>query len=171
MIKNKKGISLNEGFGAILMLVVIATLVIVGILVFVSLIDGPFTGVAGTSTTVTNEVITPPALVNNATACGFAGFAIDIARNASGTLIPAANYTTTAVGELINTTALAGTDAAPWTINYTHTTGSAACDASQAMIVQFATYPALVGLVGTILLLGLVIGVLVASFVFGGKRV
>jgi len=37
------------------------------------------------------------------------------------------------------------------------------------MITQFGTYPALVGLVGTIVFLGLVIGVLVASFVFGGR--
>jgi hypothetical protein len=37
------------------------------------------------------------------------------------------------------------------------------------MITQFANYPTLVGLVGTIIFLGLVIGVLVASFVFGGK--
>jgi len=37
------------------------------------------------------------------------------------------------------------------------------------MVDQFATYPVLIGLVGTIVFLGLVIGVLVASFVFGGK--
>ena len=47
--------------------------------------------------------------------------------------------------------------------------GSAERNASDEMITQFATYPALVGLVGTIVFLGLVIGVLVASFVFGGR--
>ena len=51
----------------------------------------------------------------------------------------------------------------------TFTTNSAAYNASGAMITQFANYPTLVGLVGTIIFLGLVIGVLVASFVFGGK--
>lgn len=50
------------------------------------------------------------------------------------------------------------------------TAESAADNATDAMITQFATYPALVGLVGTIVFLGLVIGVLVASFVFGGRR-
>ncbi len=49
------------------------------------------------------------------------------------------------------------------------TADSAADNATDDMITQFATYPALVGLVGTIIFLGLVIGVLVASFVFGGK--
>lgn len=47
--------------------------------------------------------------------------------------------------------------------------GSAEANATDVMIAQFGTYPVLVGLVGTIIFLGLVIGVLVASFVFGGK--
>ena len=42
--------------------------------------------------------------------------------------------------------------------------------ASLATANAFLTYPALVGLVGTIVLLGLVIAILVGSFVFGGKR-
>ena len=48
------------------------------------------------------------------------------------------------------------------------TAGSAALNATNVMITQFGTYPALVGLVGTIIFLGIVIGVLVASFAFGG---
>jgi len=51
---------------------------------------------------------------------------------------------------------------------YSVQTGSGA--ASSATIDAFSTYPALVGLVGTIVFLGLVIAVLVGSFVFGGKR-
>lgn len=50
------------------------------------------------------------------------------------------------------------------------TANSAAANATNTMITQFGSYPALVGLVGTIIFLGIVIGVLVASFVFGGKR-
>ncbi len=49
------------------------------------------------------------------------------------------------------------------------TADSAAANATTEMITQFGNYPALIGLVGTIVFLGLVIGVLVASFVFGGK--
>lgn len=48
--------------------------------------------------------------------------------------------------------------------------GSAEANATTEMITQFGTYPTLVGLVGTIIFLGLVIGVLVASFVFTGRR-
>jgi hypothetical protein len=50
------------------------------------------------------------------------------------------------------------------------TANSAASNATNTMITQFGAYPALVGLVGTIIFLGIVIGVLVASFVFGGKK-
>ena len=50
------------------------------------------------------------------------------------------------------------------------TANSAAANATTVMITQFGNYPALVGLVGTIIFLGIVIGVLVASFAFGGKK-
>jgi hypothetical protein len=56
------------------------------------------------------------------------------------------------------------------TLGTNFTAGSAATNATNTMITQFGNYPALVGLVGTIIFLALVIGVLVASFVFSGKR-
>jgi hypothetical protein len=49
----------------------------------------------------------------------------------------------------------------------TFTANTAASNATNTMITQFGGYPALVGLVGTIIFLGLVIGVLVGSFVGG----
>jgi len=51
----------------------------------------------------------------------------------------------------------------------TFTANTAEANATTTMIAQFGTYPVLVGLVGTIIFLGLVIGVLVSSFVFGGR--
>lgn len=90
-IKSKKGIQLNQAFGAVLTLVLVAVLVIISIYLFTSL---------------------------------------------------GANFTA----------------------------GTAAANATNTMITQFGTYPALVGLVGTIIFLGIVIGVLVASFVFGGRK-
>jgi hypothetical protein len=56
------------------------------------------------------------------------------------------------------------------TLGTTFTSASAAANATGTMITQFGNYPALVGLVGTIIFLALVIGVLVASFAFGEKR-
>ncbi len=90
LFKGKKGIALNQAFGAVLTLVLVAVLVIIAIFLFVNL-------------------------------------------------------------------------------GATFTAGSAEANATETMITQFGTYPTLVGLVGTIIFLGLVIGVLVASFVFGGR--
>ena len=56
------------------------------------------------------------------------------------------------------------------TLGTSFTAGSAAANATNTMVTQFGGYPALVGLVGTIIFLALVIGVLVASFVYGGKK-
>ncbi len=56
------------------------------------------------------------------------------------------------------------------TLGSTFDPGSAEANATNEMVTQFGTYPVLIGLVGTIIFLGLVIGVLVASFVFGGRR-
>ena len=89
-LQSKKGIALNQAFGAVLTLVLVAVLVIIAIFLFVNL----------------------------------------------GTTFDA---------------------------------GSAELNATNTMITQFGTYPTLVGLVGTIIFLGLVIGVLVSSFVFGGR--
>lgn len=91
MMKAKKGIQLNQAFGAVLTLVLVAVLVIIAIFLFSSL-------------------------------------------------------------------------------GATFTAASAADNATDTMITQFGNYPALVGLVGTIIFLGIVIGVLVASFAFGGNR-
>lgn len=91
MFSPKKGIPLNQAFGAVLMLVLIGVLVIIAIFLFVNL-------------------------------------------------------------------------------GATFTADSAEANATDVMITQFGNYPVLVGLVGTIIFLGLVIGVLVASFVFNGRR-
>jgi len=48
---------------------------------------------------------------------------------------------------------------------------SSEANASDDMVTEFENYTSLIGLVGTIIFLGLVIGVLVASFAFGGRRV
>jgi hypothetical protein len=56
------------------------------------------------------------------------------------------------------------------TLNNSMTTSTAANTAITTMITQFGTFPALIGLVGTIIFLALVIGVLVTSFMFRGKR-
>ncbi len=175
-MNSKKGIQLSQAFGAVLTLVLVAVLVIVAIVIFVSLA----TSFAGTSSvTVINEtgafVNITGYTVDDAGACSFGdALATEVWGNVSGTpfVIPAANYTlTSTTGILTNATVVPNaTQYNDATISYTYTFGSAACDASESMVTEFSNYTSLIGLVGTIIFLGLVIGILVVAFAFGGRR-
>lgn len=174
-MEQKKSIQLSQAFGAVLTLVLVATLVIIAIVIFAQL----GTSFAGTSTvTVTNETVTMPGngiiAVADATECQFANFGSTVLINQSNGL-----------GTLINNTLVLDTDysinastgeitnATLWNISlttYTYTWGSTACTASEDMTTEFSNYTSLVGLVGTIIFLGLVIGVLITAFAFGGRR-
>ncbi len=170
MITKKKGIELNQAFGAVLVVVLIGVLVIIGIFLFNTLGDT----FVDTSQSVTNESVTANNATNitlaGAAACNFQGDVTGgtVFNSSNGITITSGNYTIAIDGNMIlddaqfNNTAIL--------VSYTYTDGGAACTATDDMITQFATYPALIGLVGTIVFLGLVIGVLVASFVFGGKK-
>ncbi len=168
-MENKKGIQLSQAFGAVLTLVLVAVLVIIAIVIFVSLA----TSFAGTSSvTVTNEtggyINETGYTLTDSVNCSFGNVAITIAHNATDdSLIPANNYTVSAVGVVTNTSSFVYDDAL---FSYTYTWGSGACDASEDMVTEFANYTSLVGLVGTIIFLGLVIGILVVAFAFGGRR-
>jgi len=170
-MKNKKGIQLSQAFGAVLTLVLVAVLIIVAIVIFVNLSSS----FDGTSTVVVtnqsagwlNQTEYPLGISD---VCGVAGLSVTNAWNfSSDTVIPVANlsvdtttFGVTSVDFYYNSTQVNYT--------YTYTWGSAACDASEEMTTEFANYTSLIGLVGTIIFLGLVIGVLVASFAFGGRK-
>ena len=171
-METKKSIQLSQAFGAVLTLVLVAVLVIIAIVIFVQL----GTSFAGTSTvTVTNETggwLNQTAYTLDAsTQCQVGGLSVTEAWNfSSSTVIPVANYT-------VDTTAFTVTSAdfyfnsSEVNYTYTYTWGSEACEASENITTEFGNYTSLIGLVGTIIFLGLVIGVLVASFAFGARRV
>ncbi|KKN48504.1 hypothetical protein LCGC14_0651970 [marine sediment metagenome] len=175
-MEQKKSIQLSQAFGAVLTLVLVAVLVIVAIVIFVSLASS-FAGTEAVS--VTNETVIIPGsgtvAVADATTCSFGDFGGTVLFNVSegfGTvsnniLVLTTDYTIdSATGEITNVTGV-------WNetlTSYTYTFGSAACDASEDLTTEFGTYTSLIGLVGTIIFLGLVIGVLVAAFAFGGRR-
>ncbi len=169
-MEQKKGIQLSQAFGAVLTLVLVAVLVIIAIVIFVTL-GTSFGGVS--SVTINNESGYLNQTGYTLDAAGNCNFEISgltgIWNLTSGAIIPSANYTLTSAGVLTNATS--GT----WpsinvNMTYTYTWGSEACDASDNMTDEFANYTSLIGLVGTIIFLGLVIGVLVAAFAFGGRR-
>ena len=166
---NKKGIQLSQAFGAVLTLVLVSVLVIIAIVIYVSLA----TGFTGTSSALANdESITPTdagVLLGGASNCSAEDFVVSSAINNSGDILSSPNYTVnSATGLFTNLTS--ESDVAAWSVNYTYTWGSTACTASENMVSEFGNYTSLIGLVGTIIFLGLVIGVLVASFAFGGRR-
>ncbi len=167
MLKNKKGIALNQAFGAILTIVLVAILVIIAIFLFVNL-QGTFVSLASAS--ATNETVSMASGANtiaNNSLCNFAGASIaQVWNGTSDVLLVSTNYSISGTGTVTNLTNEYPND---WRITSSGVWGGEACDATQGMITQFATYPTLIGLVGTIIFLGLVIGVLVASFVFGRK--
>ncbi len=176
-MEQKKSIQLSQAFGAVLTLVLVAVLVIVAIVIFVSLATS-FSG--GTTATVTNEsqIINDNGTMTlvNAAACGFTSWTpIDIFNRTVGaagfpsneTLTLGVDYSIIAVnGTFANLTSTYNDTF----VDYTYLWGSGACDASENLTVEFGNYTSLIGLVGTIIFLGLVIGVLVTAFAFGGRR-
>ena len=173
IIQTKKGIALNQAFGAVLVLVLIGVLVIIAIFLFTNL-NTTFDATQDNSA-VNESLSIWTANVNQtlagSTSCGFgtvttSGIVIYNATNE--VIITAPNYTVFDTGIIQNDTDTFSIFA--WQVTYSYTDGGAACNATTDMITQFGNYPALVGLIGTIIFLGIVIGVLVASFVFGGRR-
>jgi amino acid transporter len=175
MFKSKKGIQLQNAAMAVLAIVLIAVLVIVALYLFTSLstsMQAP-----GTSVSVVNESLTT---VNeggeNLAAKNLRNAVCTVTACTNGTTpyrtVPADNYTATGcIVDYIGSTA-SGFNNTNWlcTYSYVWTADTTASNASDTTISNFSNYPALVGLVGTIVLLALVIGVLVSSFVFGGKN-
>jgi len=167
-MKQKKGIQLNQAFGTILTLVLVAVLVIVAIVIFVNLATSFEGSVDLSETNDTVDMSSGANYIDNATLCGFDNFAITQVSNVTGdALIAEGNWTTTADGLITNTSSEFPSE---WLVTWTGTWGSAACSSSEDMTDEFGNYTSLIGLVGTIIFLGLVIGVLVASFAFGGRK-
>ena len=179
IIQAKKGIALNQAFGAVLTLVLIGVLVIIAIFLFVTLGDS-FDDI---EESVINETgaylnISGYTLVNS-TDCNFNTPSLNaiwgntpsqaLGYNLSIPLANATLDTTTAI--VTNATIVFNASIYDnVSLSYSYKQGGAACTATNTMVVQFGNYPALVGLIGTIIFLGIVIGVLVASFVFGRRQ-
>ena len=164
----KKGIQLNQAFGAVLTLVLVAVLVIVAIVIFVTLA----TSFAGTdSVSVVNETGingTNGAILAGGLTCGFTTASIVEVNNGSNA-INTGNYSFTATTALINDTAGEFNNTL-WNVTYDYLWGTEACTASENITDEFGNYTSLIGLVGTIIFLGLVIGILVAAFAFSGRK-
>ena len=160
-IQQKKGLTLSDAFPAVLTVSIVAILIVALLYLFSALATIP----ANISYRTNNESVTLTTggtAVANSTACGFANFAVLTVYNGSGTLVPASNYTAGATGTVANTTGLFGVQ--PWTVTYTYTDKGATCNAASSLTTNYTNQIPLVGLVLTIILIAIVIGVLVSSF-------
>ncbi len=171
----KKGIQLGEAFGAVLALTLVAVLVIVSIYIFSNL--QTTMSVAGTTGTAINESVTssPSAGLNATLAAGSytsgaCGTITNVYNGTGGNVIALANFTQTNCAVVNASSMVLFNTTLRFSYPYTYTASTSSSNASGAMITQFATYPVLIGLVGTIIFLALVIGTLVGAFAFGGRK-
>ena len=165
---NKKGIQLNTAFPAVLSVVLIGVVVIIGIFIFGSL-QSNFDSEVVYVYNETGSMQTTGYTLANSSDCNFNSASILYVTDDTGLIQQAANYTLIG-NKVYNTTTGAGGNRTYALINYAYKWGGQPCEASATTITQFLTYPAMVGLVGTIVLLAIVIGVLVISFAFGRSK-
>jgi hypothetical protein len=173
-MQTKKGIQLNQAVGAVLTLVGVAVLVIIAVYLLSGMSNTLVT--PNTSGTSVNESLARPTTAGitlttgSSARDGVCGTITAVYNTTNDRLISAGNYTQ--VGCVVTNKTSDATLGATWKFNYpyTYSAATAASNATDTTIVNFSGYPALIGLVGTIIFLGIVIGVLVASFVFGKKE-
>lgn len=167
---NKKGIQLNEAFGAVLTVVILGILIIISLVMFNSI--GTTLDTDGVSVTVANESFNFNATqAYNVSARGakdFSGFTIISLINNTGVSLSSGNWSKGSNGLI--SVGQNNLSVVNMTYSYTFTQETAASNATLSSITNFSQYPALLGLVGTIIFLGIIIGVLVASFAFGGNK-
>ena len=101
----------------------------------------------------------------SSTSDGFGGFAVNTAINQSGSVVPTTNFTTTATGKIIFTAGLNGFNNTVWNVTYSFTNGGQACVASQNLTTQVTNTLPIAGLLLTIVLIALVIGILLLILV------
>ena len=157
---------LNEGLYAVLTIVLIALLVIVAIYLFAAI----STTNVNTTGTVKGETITAVTeegkAVTNSSTCGFSSFAVDAIQNGStGLIIAPGNYSVDSTRGVISYKGDdLGYNNTNWYVNYTFKSGGDVCTSSLVLVTQFGSYPALIGLVGTIVFLALIVGTLIIGF-------
>jgi hypothetical protein len=163
-ITKKKGLTLADAFPAVLTIAVIAILFVALIYMFTVMQSVP----ANIARSTTNETISPTTdgvNIGAVSACGSASYSIlTVINSSTGPTIASGNYTLTSAGVLKNLTSTFRTERDAWNITYTYTDKGSTCSAASSFTTQFAAQVPLVGLILTIVLIAIVIGVLVTSF-------
>jgi len=168
--KSKKGLGLNDAFGATLTIVLLGVLLIVSLVLFSNLGN---TYIDSETSSATQNAFTLTDAGTTLTDCDSAeqGDITSIALiNATGgeTILESGNYT-------YSSCVLTAEGASPYNgtsvnASYDYTYAGQPYETSDDMITAFVGYIPLVTLVGTIIFLAIVIGVLVNSFMYNRKN-
>lgn len=174
-MQNRKGLGLQEGILGVLVFTIIAILILCFIYMFSSLeanFYGSSTpGVAKTAETLTAMNNTGALLSVNGLRGASCTVSVVTNATAGGIIINSANYTVTGC-RVKNTTDLVANGFTTWVANYTYvwTADTSASNASSTFITTTAGIIPLAGLVLTVILLALIIGLLVRFGLESGRE-
>ena len=170
-ITRKKSLSLAEAFPAVSAIAIVGVFIVVIIYMFTTMQTGFGSTVSRTTTETIAAVSTIGVYTANVSDCNFGNWVVTSATNATdGVLIGATNYTTTSNGLIKYIGASGQFNNTNWIVNSTFTNGGAACISAGTTSTQFISVIPLVGLVLVIVLIGVVIGVLIYSFMGGRQK-
>ncbi len=170
-MNDKRGMGIGDIYPALLVVALVA--ILIGVVLFV--LD-EFSEQVADKVVVTNETgawlnITPYT-VDNAGVCQFTDFVITGMWNyTDGTVIPAANYTVTAVsGYFVNATTYALHATLPVNLSYTYTGGGTACEGVDDLMDEIVDFIPWIGIILLVIAAAIVLGLLINNLA-GGERV
>lgn len=168
MLRDKKGVGLNDLYPAIITIVLIGMVLGIGIFV----LDETSRAISSEAFAVSGEnvnVTRAGTAVNTAGLCGFSDMAVTAVTNLTGSLIGAGNYSATAgTGTISNATATVTPTS--WLINYTYqgsAAGSNYCSSIITASTGIGTFADWIAVIVVVLAAAIVLGIVVGSF---GRR-
>jgi hypothetical protein len=163
---NKKSLSIQDAYPAVLAVAVVGILVVVLIYFFMSMQTAVGSWNVVQVVNETGTINTAGHLLANSSDCNFASPSIELMIASDGEVIPASNYTIKGK-YVVNATKTTYTDA---NMTYSYTNGGTACTSALNTTNQFSGIIPLIGLLLVITLIGVVIGVLLYSFMGGRQK-
>jgi|TARA_Y100000310_G_scaffold152812_2_gene152268 hypothetical protein len=170
-LTNKKGLGLGDLYPTVIAIIIVGIALGIGIFILNETGDA----ISTHEFTVLSENVTVtdiPTAVATATDCGFQTFVVTEAAGFNGTLIPAAQYTTSgAFGTIANVSSNQGSNNV-WTVNYTYTgatTGSNYCSSLTTTSTGVGGMAAWISVIVVVLAAAIVLGIVTRSF--GGRAV
>lgn len=166
MIKNKKGMSINDIYPTILIIALVAILIAIILIVLPEIQQAVADDAEIIENHNTTIVVTEAGYrIANATLCGFSDFEVIYVNNRTGA-IPTANYTVNDLGVFAHAGAGAADDNNTyWNLSYSFNWDSGdKCDATDDLVTDFVDFIPWIGIILLVIAAAIVLGILVRSF-------